>query len=122
MASSAEAAKKGSAWGCVIPLVTVLLAFGIWVGSVGVDMITDTPPALCGGSEMDEGDTCNEYSRHSGDKLGEFDAAESQNSQDSSKDFFGWIVVVFGGAVALTGVGVLVGAITYRPRPSPTSV
>ncbi|MFI5722292.1 hypothetical protein [Streptomyces cyaneofuscatus] len=109
---------KAGQWGCVSVVVLVLLTAGIWVGLVGKDMIADKPPALCGSRVMEEGEKCESYSRSTGGTTDTFDAEEAADRQDSAKDFFGWIVLAFGGALTLAGVGVAVLAVKYRKDPA----
>lgn len=113
-----EPVGKAGQWGCVSVVVLVLLTAGIWVGLVGKDMIVDKPPALCGSRVMEEGEKCESYSRSTGRTTDTFGAEEAANRQDSAKDFFGWIVVAFGGALTLAGVGVAVLAVKYRKDPA----
>ncbi|MGW4234905.1 hypothetical protein ACWEF9_37515 [Streptomyces sp. NPDC004980] len=114
MTTTGNPERKVGQWGCVSIVVLVLLTAGIWVGLVGKDMIVDEPPALCGGQIMEEGQTCESYSRSSGKTTDTFGAEEAANQQDTAKDFFGWVVVVIGGTMALAGGGLAVMAIKYR--------
>ncbi|MFE6768543.1 hypothetical protein ACFVFD_06170 [Streptomyces fimicarius] len=106
-------------WGCMSIVVLALLAAGIWVGLLGRDMILDTPPALCGSQVIEEGETCEHYSRSTGGTTDSFGADEAADRQDSAKDFFGWIVVAIGGAIGLAGVGIAVLAVKYRKDDRP---
>ncbi|MFE3560439.1 hypothetical protein ACFXKW_37155 [Streptomyces sp. NPDC059193] len=110
-----ESKGKASHWGCVTPVVLVLVAAGIWIALIGKDMIADEPPALCGSRIMEEGETCERYSRSTGKTTDTFGADESRKEQDISKDIFGWIFVAVGGVVGLAGVGLMGLAIKYRP-------
>ncbi|WP_432121112.1 hypothetical protein [Streptomyces sp. S1] len=109
-----KAMGKAGEWGCVSIVVLVLLTAGLWVGLVGKDMIADEPPALCGSRVMEEGQTCERYSRSTGKTTDTFGAEEAADQQDTAKDFFGWIVVAIGSSLALAGVGIAVLAVKHR--------
>ncbi|MFE0652056.1 hypothetical protein ACFVZH_26100 [Streptomyces sp. NPDC059534] len=79
---------------------------------LGRNMITSEAKALCGSQVIEQGQTC---VRGSGDSAVRFGADEAQNEQDTSKDIFGWIVVLVGGAVSLGGAG------PSWPSPSSTA-
>jgi hypothetical protein len=68
-------------WGCMSVVVLVLLTAGIWVGLVGKDMIVDEPPALCGSQIMEEGETCESYSRHLKLAAAQIQRLASENAQ-----------------------------------------
>ncbi|MFI9119799.1 hypothetical protein ACIGW0_10460 [Streptomyces bikiniensis] len=106
--------KSVSHWGCVSVVVLVLVTAGVWIGLVGRDMILDEPPALCGSRIMEEGQTCERYSRSTGETTDSFGAEEAANSQNTAKDVFGWIVVAVGGTLALAGGALVVMAVKYR--------
>ncbi|WP_433544413.1 hypothetical protein ACQPZG_04340 (plasmid) [Streptomyces sp. CA-294286] len=109
-----KAVGKAGQWGCMSVVVIALLGAGIWVGLLGRDMIADTPPALCGSRVLEEGQTCESYSRSTGRTTDTFGAEEAANKQDTAKDFFGWVVVAVGGTLTLAGGGLAVMAVKYR--------
>ncbi|MFC7976176.1 hypothetical protein ACFUT3_13145 [Streptomyces cinereoruber] len=106
--------KSVSQWGCVSVVVLVLLTAGIWIGLVGKEMIVDEPPALCGSRILEEGQTCERYSRSTGETIDSYGPDEAANRQDTAKDTFGWIVVAVGGTLTLAGGALVVMAIKYR--------